>query len=96
MQRLLVLYPKMSNRRKDSSGLIRNDKKVITDPVTAWLANHSTEVSKFAGLCIGIDKNYYKIVTSGTTSTQVIRAAQKIDPKMEIILYKVLLNGLSI
>jgi hypothetical protein len=67
----------------------------MTDPVTAWLANHSSEVSKFAGQCIGIDKNDYRIVTSGTTYTQVIRSAQELDPKIEVILYKVPLNGLS-
>ena len=59
------------------------------DPVTKWLAKHTEEVSKYAGQCIGIDKHDFKIVASGTTSVEVVRAAQKIDPRIEIILYKV-------
>lgn len=65
------------------------------DPVTRWLAKHSKEVSKFAGQYIGIEKHDFRIVASGATSTEVEYAAQKNDPNIEIILYKVPLSGLS-
>jgi hypothetical protein len=81
--------------KKSVAKTMRFRYNIEIDPVTKWLAEHSDEVSKFAGQCIGIDKHNYGIVASGTTSTEVVIAAQKIDPEKEIILYKVPPDGLS-
>ena len=71
------------------------DKRAIDIYLELAAAEHSDEVLKFAGQCIAIDKHNYGIIASGTTSTEVVYAAQNIAPEKEIILYKVPSDGLS-
>jgi len=72
-----------------------DDDRVQIDPVTLWIAEHRTEVNEHQNEYIGIDANNFRIVASGSTSTEVFMRVQNINPNIEIIMFKVPPNGLS-
>jgi hypothetical protein len=73
----------------------------LNDPVTEWIARHQKELSKHAGKYVGLEhigtgSNNYQIVTSGSTSTELVSKVQQIDPSIKLIKLKVPPEGLSI
>ena len=57
----------------------------LNDPVTEWIARHQNELSKHAGKYIGLehtgtDSNSYRIVASGSTSTELVSKVQTNGP----------------
>lgn len=69
-------------------------KKVKNDPTTEWMSKHPQEIFKHAGEYIAISN--FKIVASGSTSTEVVRKVQKIDPNIIPRIMKVPPTGLLI
>ncbi len=55
-------------------------KRVKNDPTTEWMARNPQEIFKHAGRYIAVSN--FQVVASGSTSTEVIRKVQKIDPNI--------------
>ena len=69
-------------------------RKIKNDPTTEWMAKNPKEIFKHAGRYIAVSN--FKVVASGSTSTEVIRKVQKIDPKVIPRIMKVPPDGLLI